>query len=189
MLFDSSQYQTGMYPDGANKRSFQEGLEFQDYIVDVLQRRLSVTISLFGSKAYQFVKGESIQGVEIKLDNHWTGTNRLSIELAEKSRQDRPTYAWSGIYRADNTWLYIQGNRTGFFVFLKHQLRWVYETKTAAGRSKIVPARYQQVKGEEFTRKLDRRETDYKIDVKPTVVSYYMPIDWANIYGYFISGA
>ena len=114
MLFDDSQVGRSRYPDSVNKQSITEGTEFQDFVMDALQSRLGLSISVYGSKAFQLMKGESVQGIEIKLDNWWTRTDRLSIEIAEKSRRENPYYVWSGIFAPNKTWLYIQGNPNGF---------------------------------------------------------------------------
>lgn len=117
------------YPDAKHPNEFQRGLEFQDFVVEVLAKQLGIVIQIFSSQRYQFSSGESVQGWEIKLDSRCTETGRLSIEIAEKSRSDMPNWTPSGICRDDNTIFYVQGNRQVFWVFFKKHLRWVLDTK------------------------------------------------------------
>lgn len=110
------------YPDAKSKSSFQDGLEFQDFVCCKLAE-YGIILQNLGSRRYQFAVGENIQGFEIKLDERCDQTGRLSIEVAEKSRND-PALPWtpSGIMRNDNSWLYIQGNRRALYVFPKNIL-------------------------------------------------------------------
>jgi hypothetical protein len=109
------------YPDSIHIDSLQVGAEFLDFVMLTLQPS-GLYIQPFTSKKMQYAKGESFQGWEIKLDKRCTETGRLSIEIAEKTRATNPTWSPSGIYRNDNTWLYIQGNYTCFWIFLKKTL-------------------------------------------------------------------
>lgn len=106
------------YPDSKNPYSTKEGLEFQDFIADELFT-LGIIIQNYSSKKYQLTVGENRQGVEIKLDNRCTETGRMSIEIAEKSKASNWEFVPSGIYRRDNTILYIQGNYNLYAIFSK----------------------------------------------------------------------
>ena len=110
------------YPDSKDKDSFESGLQFQDFVAELFHDKLGVTITNYQSRGYQFGKGENKQGIEIKLDRDILETNNVSIEIAEKSRASLSDYTPSGIYRADNTWLYVQGNYKIVFVFAKSTL-------------------------------------------------------------------
>lgn len=114
------------YPDADRETTFQDGLEFQDFVVDVFLRELGIPISNYASRYYQFKRGESAQGFEIKEDRRILETGNVSIEVAEKSRADISQWTPSGIMRQDNTWLYIQGNRQIIFVFSKNIIRQLY---------------------------------------------------------------
>lgn len=118
-----------LYPNAKSPSSFQDGLEFQDFVCAQLAAR-GVVLQNLCSKKYQFEIGENLQGFEIKMDDLCTQTRRLSIEVAEKSRADA-TLQWteSGIMRNDNSWLYIQGNRHILFVFAKPWLRNYYQAR------------------------------------------------------------
>lgn len=110
------------YPNAKTKTSFQDGMEFQDFVCCTLAQT-GIVLQNLSSKKWQFEVGENLQGFEIKLDNLCTKTKRLSIEVAEKSRADNPEWIPSGIMRNDNSWLYIQGNENVLFIFQKSLLR------------------------------------------------------------------
>lgn len=103
-------------------------MEFQDFVCDVLGNE-GFVLQNYVSKKWQFDKGENRQGFEIKLDNRCTETGRLSIEIAEKSRVSNSAWMKSGIYRDDNSWLYVQGNYNVLFVFAKNWLVRYHQTK------------------------------------------------------------
>ncbi len=103
------------YPNSKNGRSFEQGIEFQDWCVEKLNRR-GFYVQLHASQRYQFERGESVQMVEIKLDNRCTETGRLSIEVGERTSISKP-WVQSGIYRGDNTVFYVQGNWNRLYLF------------------------------------------------------------------------
>ena len=114
-----------LYPDSANKRSFEDGMEFQDWIVRQFNKA-GFYIQLNTSRLYQYAEGESVQRCEIKLDNGCTKYGRLSIEIAERTRND-PGRLWtpSGIYTNNDTVFYLQGNKDIAFLFDRKFLqRW-----------------------------------------------------------------
>ena len=112
---------TNPYPDAPHMNSLDLGAQFMDFVMETLQKR-GVILQPYTSKKKQFETGESLQGWEVKLDNRFIDTGRLSIEIAEKSRRDIPVWTPSGIYRRDNTWIYIQGNFKKFYWFQKNFL-------------------------------------------------------------------
>lgn len=122
------------YPSASRATTFQDGLEFQDWVCMVLARH-GVVLQNLSSKRYQIEIGENLQGFEIKYDARCTGdggtepTNQLSIEVAEKSRAENPDWIPSGIMRDDNAWLYIQGNYQRLWIFAKNWLRRYYRKK------------------------------------------------------------
>jgi hypothetical protein len=109
------------YPDGLRPHLFEDGLEFQDFVCVQLARH-GIIVQNFTSKRWQCEVGENLQGYEIKLDIRCHETGRLSIEIAEKAQASNARWVPSGIYRNDNTWLYIQGNRREIFIFPKNRL-------------------------------------------------------------------
>jgi hypothetical protein len=116
------------YPDSKDKDSFESGLQFQDFVAELFHDKLGVTITNYQSRGYQFGKGENKQGIEIKLDRDILETNNVSIEIAEKSRADLSEYTPSGIYRPDNSWLYVQGNYKIVFIFAKSTLLLLHQS-------------------------------------------------------------
>lgn len=118
------------YPDSLHVDPFQMGLEFQDFVMDRLRERYGLVFQMYGSRKYQFEKGESPQGAEIKLDQRCSETGRLSIEVAEKSNRSVTTWTPSGIMRDDNTMFYIQGNEETFFMFFKKHLQLIYNKQS-----------------------------------------------------------
>ena len=116
------------YKDSKNTNSEKEGDMYQDFISDALTKELGWTISIYKSKKYQFEKGESRQGVEIKLDNWCSRSKRLSVETEEKTELEK-SFVKSGIYRKDNSIIYIQGNYEIIFIFAKGLLQMLHNTK------------------------------------------------------------
>lgn len=104
------------YPNSIISDPFQVGLEYQDFVMELLFKKYHWILQNYTSKKYQYVRGENLQGIEIKLDNRWTETGRMSIEIAEKSKAANPYYVPSGIY-AGNSLLYIQGNYIYLAIF------------------------------------------------------------------------
>ena len=117
------------YPDADRQTVFQEGLEFQDFVADLLLKDMGIVISNYSSKYYQQAYGENAQGIEIKLDRPILKTGFVSIEVAEKSKAGNKDFIPSGIMREDNSWLYIQGNKKIIFIFGKKSLWQLYQAK------------------------------------------------------------
>ncbi len=111
-----------IYRDAKSPTSYQDGMEFQDFVCERLARH-HVILQNIASRKFQFEVGENLQGFEIKLDRRCLDTGRLSVEVAEKTAADNPVWVPSGIMRDDNSWLYIQGNYQIIFIFAKKLLR------------------------------------------------------------------
>ena len=120
---------SNLYPDAPKQTSYEESMEYQDFVVDILIKNLGLAISNYSSRRYQFNIGESRQGIEIKLDKRISPKGNVSIEVYEKSKASNRLWVKSGILRDDNTWLYIQGNYDYIFIFSKRALRKIYEEK------------------------------------------------------------
>ena len=108
--------------------TFQRGLEFQDFICEILFKE-GIIVQNFSSKKYQYEIGENKQGFEIKLDALCTKTKRLSIEIAEKKNSNNQEWINSGIYGIGNSWMYIQGNYEIIFIFPKNILVALHKSK------------------------------------------------------------
>jgi hypothetical protein len=113
--------------------SFEIGNEFQDFVCIELAKE-SIILQNINSKKFQYETGENLQGFEIKYDARCTGdkktnaTDQLSIEIAEKTNAGNIDYIDSGIYRSDNSWLYIQGNYMMFWIFAKKVLQLLHKS-------------------------------------------------------------
>ncbi len=101
---------------------------YQDFVVDAAWTMLGLAIVQYSSMIYQQSIGESRTGVEIKHDEKFSKTRNLWIECAEKARQRTGPYIPSGIYRTDNTWLYVIGDYDSIFFFSKTLLRGLHES-------------------------------------------------------------
>ena len=149
------------YPtlNSGHKDSFEEGNTFQDYVCIELAKQ-NIILQNINSKKFQYEIGENLQGFEIKVDNRFNGyypkdkpaTKQLSIEIAEKTKAENPNYIPSGIYRGDNSWLYIQGNPECFYIFAKNILIQIHKS----GR--------------------------YKEHTLPTIIKFYLPVADADKY-------
>ena len=111
------------------KEMLQKGLEYQDFVTDVLINELGIALSSYSSTKYQYTKGENKQGFEIKFDDKYKDTGNIYIEIAEKSNAVNLNFVNSGIFRNDNTWLYLIGNYNEIFIFSKNHLKLMYESK------------------------------------------------------------
>ena len=110
------------------KNKLSSGLEYQDFVAEELYK-LGLPIFNYSSKKYQIKYGENKLGVEIKHNEMFDSTGNLWIETKEKSNPDNPYYVDAGIYRNDNSWLYITGTRKVIYVFSKKFLRQLLECK------------------------------------------------------------
>lgn len=154
--------------------SFEVGNRFQDFVCIKLAE-YGIILQNINSKKYQYETGENLQGFEIKYDRHISdcagsveendkknnlpsiftkknGSGRLSIEIAEKTKAENLSFVPSGIYRGDNSWLYIHGNYHQFWVFSVTMLRLLHKSN-----------RYEEC-------------------TKPTVKSFYFPVADADLY-------
>ncbi len=109
------------HKDYYNKQ-LKDGLEYQDFVAEILYS-FGLPLFNYASKKYQFEHGENKLGVEIKYDKKFKDTGNLWIEIEEKSDPQNKHYFPSGIYRNDNTWLYVIGNYEVFFIFCKKRLK------------------------------------------------------------------
>jgi hypothetical protein len=134
------------------KKQLEKGLQFQDYVTEKLYD-VGLPVVGYSSKKFQCSNGENKCGFEIKFDDKVKDTGNLYIEIAEKSDEKNINFIASGIYRNDNTWLYIIGDYSKIFIFSKKQLRMVFERKNAfknvetkTSRGFLLPAKYAEEK-------------------------------------------
>ena len=116
--------------DGYYAEKAKQGVEYQDFIIDQLRKSDPCFIIIpYSSREYQYNKGESANGYEIKFDNRVDETKKLWIEVAEKTSPDKAEYTPSGIMRDDNTIFYLIGNYKQAWLFVKKQLQATYIDK------------------------------------------------------------
>ena len=108
------------YPNAPRPDTIEAGDSFEDYVTDRLAES-GITLRTYKSAKMQLGVGENRAGFEIKLDEGHQRYSHLSIEIAER-RQASGIWVPSGIFRNDNSWLYIQGNRALFWVLFKPTL-------------------------------------------------------------------
>ncbi len=107
---------------GYRNSKIESGLRYQDFVVDCCFNILKLPIAIYSSRFYQLKIGESVNGVEIKNDEKYALTGNLWIEKGEKAHPREGDYFPSGIYRDDNSWLYIIGDYDTIFIFSKRLL-------------------------------------------------------------------
>ena len=104
------------------KEKLAQGEQYQAFIQDVFDSHLGIKFTCFDTKDEQYNIGESKAGIEIKFDSRISETNNLYIETEEKSHKNKNNYSPSGIYRSDNTWLYVIGDYKKIFLLSKMKL-------------------------------------------------------------------
>ena len=98
-----------------------EGEKFQEYIKKLFFAEFAIHLD-FTKKTHQLDIGETLQGIGIKYDRKYKQTGNLYIEVAEKTHPENEEYIRSGIFRKDNTWLYVIGDYQTVFLFSKKRL-------------------------------------------------------------------
>lgn len=115
-----------LYPDAKRPTTYIEGMEFEDFVREKCGE-VGLVLTRFSSAKYQFEHGDGRLD-EIKLDTRCTDTNRLSIEIAEKSKASNTRFVASGIYADSDFWLYIQGNYHLIFIFPRNVLQLLHKS-------------------------------------------------------------
>ncbi|MHC4676978.1 MAG: hypothetical protein ACYTBZ_31225 [Planctomycetota bacterium] len=118
---------TAAYDNGYYEDKLEEGLQFQDYITDVLYNEGMVVVTYVSRERSK--GGENKLGIEIKRDGRFRETGNLYIEVAEKSHPRNDNYWPSGICREDNSWLYAIGDEKTIWIFSKNILRLLWASK------------------------------------------------------------
>lgn len=108
------------------ERDLAAGKEYEDFVQRVLWDR-GIVCLLNRSAKYQWRHGESLGGIEIKLDRRFRETGNLYIETAER-RTTNGDSAWrpSGIYDVPRPRLYAIGDQRTIYllsVTLLHNVR------------------------------------------------------------------
>lgn len=112
-----------MYRDSKLENPLEVGEKYQDRVARVVLEKYGYEIHFYKSKHDQYTIGESVEGFEVKYDS-WIGkSQRLSIEVGEKTRKSLEAFTKSGIFRDDNTKWYCQGDDNFCWIFSKKKLR------------------------------------------------------------------
>ena len=128
------------------KKKLEEGIGFQDFVQEELYK-LGISIVSYSSKEYQHLHGENLAGVEIKYDQVMKKTNRIYIEIAEKTNPENKNFIPSGIYANPKTWLYLIGDKNEIFIFAKkflirwHRKKIFTEKEISTSRGFLIPAK------------------------------------------------
>ena len=102
-----------------------EGQDYEQWVINIYPERYSGrTLCLHEGRQAQ-LDGETIEGVEIKYDKRLAETNRIYIETHEKTKVENKEYVKSGIYREDNTKIWLIGDYVIWFLFSKAKLVWL----------------------------------------------------------------
>jgi hypothetical protein len=109
------------------------GREYQDY-AQISLFKAGILIGVLTSERYQKEYGESIAGIEVKLDRVLEKTGNLYFETHEKSNSSNYNYVESGILRKDNTWIWCIGNYDVMYLIPKISLRRIYEAQRMGKR-------------------------------------------------------
>lgn len=110
------------------KECLEKGLEYQDFVTSLLLKEVGIPLSSLSSKKYQYSVGENLQGIEIKFDDLYKDTGNLYIEVKEKADPKNIKYVGSGIYRSDNSWIYLIGDYHEVYIFGKSHLKLMYDS-------------------------------------------------------------
>tara|TARA_R110002020_G_scaffold406109_1_gene616140 strand:+ start:161 stop:592 length:432 start_codon:yes stop_codon:yes gene_type:complete len=103
-----------------NPNTLELGRQFQDTILFDLNKR-GISFSNYTSKKFQYEVGENTAGIEIKHDMKFRITGNLFIEIATKTRNN--DWIKSGIFRDDNSWLFLIGDQKKYWIFGKKSLQ------------------------------------------------------------------
>lgn len=109
--------------DAYGNEKYELALQYQDWVCDILLKECGIFVGQYSSRKYQFEKGESQAGYEIKHDMLMATTRNMFIEVAEKRKATNSIWVPSGIFREDNSWMYVIGDYNEIFIFSKQQLR------------------------------------------------------------------
>ena len=97
-----------------------KGTAYENYIYPIFAKEWSIPefwVKPFEGRNEQIYVGENRLGVEIKYDEKSIKSSNLYIEIEEKSHPEKPKYQRSGIFRRDNTFLFLIGNYDIYYVF------------------------------------------------------------------------
>jgi len=119
-----------MYMGGSEyyEKSYASGKEFEKFATFLLLAVYYLPINVFKDAKSQMEIGESKQGFEFKRDLQFYKTGNIFIKTKTRSNPGEP-YRNSGIYKGDNSWVYVIGDFKTIFAFGINFLKLLHKTK------------------------------------------------------------
>jgi hypothetical protein len=115
------------------------GQDYEDFVVPVLWARGWPTY-VYRSKEAQWACGESLNNIEVKLDNGFRKSGRLFIETRERRSADGSSeWRRSGIYDEHNPRLYVIGDYETVYVLGVRWLRAIADRLESGSFPKDAP--------------------------------------------------
>jgi len=118
----SDRIKTGYY-----KEKLQASFEFENYLANLIKQKYGLDLGQFNTANGQYVEGENMLGIEIKLDMMYKKTGNLYIEYGEKSRSENTKFIKSGILKDDKSKYFLIGDYDKFWIFRKSRLQEILE--------------------------------------------------------------
>lgn len=117
-------------------RDLERGRTFQDHVAELFAG-IGLPLTVFSAVENQVKRGESLQGIEIKLDERFKETGNLFIETEERSH---PHAEWHrSFFSQSNIWAIAIGDYAQIYVLsvrllkmIRHRYKAV-ETETSKG--------------------------------------------------------
>ena len=102
-------------------KQLEEAWKYQDFITRELFK-LGISVNAYQSVDYQMSYGESASGIEIKNDRRMAESGNVYIEFKQTTIRGSDMKE-SGIHQKDQSWLYVIGDYSKFYIFAKNQLQ------------------------------------------------------------------
>ena len=99
---------------------YKQGVEYENFIEDLFLERLHIKLFFYKSKHFQNKVGETHQGIEVKFDDRIKETGNIYFEYEEACKTSGCIP--SGVFKQDNSWLYVIGDYSTIYVFSKNRL-------------------------------------------------------------------
>lgn len=106
--------------------NLEQAKEFEEFVYDTFLHERRLVVGGYKSRHYQVLHGESMTGVEVKLDMLFRKYGNLFVETFERPST---SHDWkpAGIYHESNPWLIVIGDKAGFWVLGTQTLRNIHE--------------------------------------------------------------
>jgi hypothetical protein len=125
---------------------FKVGDDYARLAVNVMQEQRGLTLHYRTDLPFQYSCGETEEGYEVKKDQVWVKSRRLSIEVYKQRKSGRFSLATTWMPRPYNTHSLIQGDESALFVFEKWDLykrigKWPLQEQTIYPKNGSAPFR------------------------------------------------